>query len=1091
MKRKTSFTTCIIVAIYALTGELIFATPPAVPSGLAIINPTESQLELTWSAQTDALFFRIERQKVGDVAWEVLEFEYPGEFTHYKDNNVESETSYEYRMVAVNVSGSSGCSTNVPGTTTFSQLPTIFREDFESGTFGLFTSVDVLEPAKEWSIVTWDFGSTLAAQGNNFGGGAGPTEDWLITTNPINFVFYQNEIFQFDAQNSFSGPTPKVFYSTDYDPVIDIDPNTATWILIHDITSSNGTLTPEGPFDLSGIPERAYIGFQYTGDGSNSGQSIRATIDDIIVKGENGYDFSGTEDTDIILDASNPWALVNVNSATAWQYNTVDGQQAAVINNDGSANGGILGGSAADDYLISPLISVFDPLTVIDFQYFEDNADTLIAPLTLLVTNNYTGDPTTTTWTDITPTNLNGATSGSWLTVTSQQLGAANVGNNTRIAFRYQSSGNTNVSAKQIGIDLVSLRIGGPLNVDFSEERDGATVTFSADVTGGVLPYSYLWDFGDGNTSTAANPIHTYISDGTFTVTLTVTDGDSTVLAEVKTDLFTISTFNIPAAIGDIRVAAFNTSMFRNSEGELATDLSTGLDTQIQQVAETIQRANPDIILLNEFDGGYVGAIFDQTISDQMVANFKTNYLEVAQAPDTSPVVYTYHFIAGSNTGIQPEDELSDPTKDFDFNNSGGTDEGNDAFGFGTHAGQYGMVVLSKYPIVTSDVRTFQKFLWKDMPGALLPPDPLDSDSNGDTTSFYTTDELAIFRLSSKSHWDVPIDVNGEILHVLCSHPTPPTFDDGEATVYPSPTLVDWNGLRNHDEIRFWADYITPGSNSYIYDDAEWIAAGNMTPTTTSGGFTGGERFVILGDENADPTDGDATFNPILQLLDSPLIDTTITPSSAGALEQITSGSNRETKTSDFGLRADYALPSIAGWAYLQGWVFWPELADVEADLLGASDHRMVVNDLDFDFLSFSDWKISYGHFAASDLNQGLQDDPEGDQRTNEREWHFITDPNIIDDDFIIPVVVDIPSANGFEVHYSRNRNPDITWSIEISSSDLAQGSFTPAVLNVDYEVLSVTRSTVDHNAEDVVLRFLTAPASGRLFVKIISTTIP
>ena len=40
-----------------------------------------------------------------------------------------------------------------------------------------------------------------------------------------------------------------------------------------------------------------------------------------------------------------------------------------------------------------------------------------------------------------------------------------------------------------------------------------------------------------------------------------------------------------------------------------------------------------------------------------------------------------------------------------------------------------------------------------------------------------------------------------QTVHVLASHPTPPTFDGAE----------DRNGRRNHDEIRFWADYVSPG----------------------------------------------------------------------------------------------------------------------------------------------------------------------------------------------------------------------------------------------------------------------------------------
>ena len=54
----------------------------------------------------------------------------------------------------------------------------------------------------------------------------------------------------------------------------------------------------------------------------------------------------------------------------------------------------------------------------------------------------------------------------------------------------------------------------------------GANVSFdssaSSDPDGTIA--SYAWDFGDGGSSTAANPSYTYTSSGTFHVTLTVTD---------------------------------------------------------------------------------------------------------------------------------------------------------------------------------------------------------------------------------------------------------------------------------------------------------------------------------------------------------------------------------------------------------------------------------------------------------------------------------------------------------------------------------------------------------------------------------------
>jgi glucose/arabinose dehydrogenase len=54
-----------------------------------------------------------------------------------------------------------------------------------------------------------------------------------------------------------------------------------------------------------------------------------------------------------------------------------------------------------------------------------------------------------------------------------------------------------------------------PLTVNFSSAG-------SSDPDGD--PITYAWSFGDGGTSTAANPAHTYTSNGTYTATLTVTD---------------------------------------------------------------------------------------------------------------------------------------------------------------------------------------------------------------------------------------------------------------------------------------------------------------------------------------------------------------------------------------------------------------------------------------------------------------------------------------------------------------------------------------------------------------------------------------
>ncbi|KJQ54001.1 endonuclease/exonuclease/phosphatase family protein [Microbacterium sp. SA39] len=372
----------------------------------------------------------------------------------------------------------------------------------------------------------------------------------------------------------------------------------------------------------------------------------------------------------------------------------------------------------------------------------------------------------------------------------------------------------------------------------------------------------------------------------------------------------------------DVRFATFNASLNRNTAGALVADLSAPGNDQADAVAEIIQRAAPDVLLINEFDYDAEGAALQL---------FHDNYLAVPHG-DADPVEYPYRYTAAVNTGVP---------SGFDLNNDGTVGGGDDAWGFGLFPGQYGMAVYSKYPIDEEAVRTFQNFRWADMPGALLPDDPATA-APGD---FYSEDELARFPLSSKSHWDVPIRVSkNKTVHFLVSHPTPPTFDGAE----------DRNGTRNHDEIRFWADYISGGRTAdYIVDDA-----GNP------GGLGGGSLFVIAGDQNADPNDGDSTGGAIDQLLGHPRVNTKSVPASGGGAEAsaLQGGVNLShlgdaaQDTADFSeppgnLRVDYVLPSRQIKVIDSG-VFWPTSEDPLSSLTGtypfpSSDHRLVWVDAD------------------------------------------------------------------------------------------------------------------------------------------------
>jgi gliding motility-associated-like protein len=65
-------------------------------------------------------------------------------------------------------------------------------------------------------------------------------------------------------------------------------------------------------------------------------------------------------------------------------------------------------------------------------------------------------------------------------------------------------------------------------------------VAFTDSSTGPGL--TYLWNFGDGNTSTAANPNHQFAADGLYTITLTITDVYGCTATKVKNNLITVNT---------------------------------------------------------------------------------------------------------------------------------------------------------------------------------------------------------------------------------------------------------------------------------------------------------------------------------------------------------------------------------------------------------------------------------------------------------------------------------------------------------------------------------------------------------------------
>jgi len=97
--------------------------------------------------------------------------------------------------------------------------------------------------------------------------------------------------------------------------------------------------------------------------------------------------------------------------------------------------------------------------------------------------------------------------------------------------------------------------------VDHNTTMAGGTVTFDSTATDADEDdITYSWDFGDGETSDEADPAHVYAANGTYTVTLTVSDGTDTYTTDevevivgniAPTALFTYEATNLSVVFTD------------------------------------------------------------------------------------------------------------------------------------------------------------------------------------------------------------------------------------------------------------------------------------------------------------------------------------------------------------------------------------------------------------------------------------------------------------------------------------------------------------------------------------------------------------
>ncbi len=339
--------------------------------------------------------------------------------------------------------------------------------------------------------------------------------------------------------------------------------------------------------------------------------------------------------------------------------------------------------------------------------------------------------------------------------------------------------------------------------------------------------------------------------------------------------------------------------MTYNIEDVRTQDLRRDDHPRLQRAAGRIQALAPDILLVNEMTYDQSGAPGYESGDPEgrNARRFVENYLSTPQADTLDGQPYQTVMLP-VNTG-QPSG--------YDLNNDGrvvtevpalpsspedgsvpqqteaGRAYGNDAWGFGAFPGQYGMAlfVRSDLEVLRDSIRTFRLFKWSRMPHAAKPVDTTSGEP------WYTPEEWQAVRLSSKSHWDVPVRLpDGTVLHVLASHPTPPAFD-GPARR---------NDRRNHDEIRFWADYLD--DRAYIEDDS-----------SRGDGLGEGASFVVVGDLNADPHDENTFRQAIRDLVGHDRVHAEATPAASSRGDSAFPNLDPDD-TARWGKRVDYVLPS-------------------------------------------------------------------------------------------------------------------------------------------------------------------------------------
>ena len=191
------------------------------------------------------------------------------------------------------------------------------------------------------------------------------------------------------------------------------------------------------------------------------------------------------------------------------------------------------------------------------------------------------------------------------------------------------------------------------------------------------------------------------------------------------------------------------------------------------QLLALLTQVSPDILLLGGFDYDY-----HLTALSGLRDRLQARGLD-----------YPFVFAKRPNAGMATH---------LDLDGDGRKRGARDAQGFGQFAGAGGLVILSKFPIVSEQAHDFSAVLWADLPGSLIKGLDL------------SPEIVKVQRLSSTGHWTVPVKLaGGSVLTLLVFAATPPVFDGhfgppplGDFVLMGKANLDPLDGQGRHNAVR-------------------------------------------------------------------------------------------------------------------------------------------------------------------------------------------------------------------------------------------------------------------------------------------------